>query len=140
LSATKASPDAGHARGDRRSRPPPRAADSVVRGRPFSGCFAPGLLLLAARYGADDWCSLSGPSHKYGDAPRAPRRPAGKARRVRISGISERGATQPAGMHRRPKAGVFMRRAANYNMDTKVKPCTACTVIDGLVTPQRSPT
>src|SRR5687767_15330206 len=40
-----------------------------------------------------------------GVAPRAARRPAGKARRPRISGIFEEGATPPAGMHRGPNAG-----------------------------------
>jgi hypothetical protein len=40
-----------------------------------------------------------------GVAPRAARRPAGKARRPRISGIFEGGATPPAGMHRGPNAG-----------------------------------
>ncbi len=35
---------------------------------------------------------------------------AGKARRPRILGIFEGGATQPAGMQRRPNAKVFRRR------------------------------
>ena len=39
-------------------------------------------------------------------------RPAGKARRVRISGIFERGATQPDGMHRRSNAAGLAPRAA----------------------------
>jgi hypothetical protein len=51
---------------------------------------------------------LSAAFHKDGDAPRAARRPDGKARRLRISGIFE-GATQPAGMHRRPNATVFLK-------------------------------
>jgi hypothetical protein len=67
---------------------------------------------------------LSGPFHKYGDAPRAARRPPGKAREARISGIFERRATQPGpgsptrqprwgggGMHRRPNATEFMKWA-----------------------------
>jgi selenide,water dikinase len=40
-----------------------------------------------------------------GAAPRAARRPAGKARRPRISAIFEGGATSPDGMHRGPNAG-----------------------------------
>jgi hypothetical protein len=36
-------------------------------------------------------------------------RPAGKARRPRILPISERGATQAAGMQRRPNAKLFRR-------------------------------
>src|SRR5712691_4648422 len=39
-------------------------------------------------------------------------RPAGKARRPRISGIFERGATPPGGMQRRPNAGGLPPRAA----------------------------
>ena len=39
-------------------------------------------------------------SWKSGDTYAGARRPAGKARRVRISGIFERGATPPAGMPR----------------------------------------
>src|SRR5204862_5313557 len=46
-----------------------------------------------------------------GVAPRPARRPDGKARRPRISGIFEGGATQPAGMHRRPN-GVPSAAAA----------------------------
>src|SRR5947207_1482806 len=38
--------------------------------------------------------------------------PAGKARRTRISGIFERGATQPDGMQRRPNAAGVSPRAA----------------------------
>src|SRR5262245_4850429 len=45
-------------------------------------------------------------------APRTARRPDGKARRLRISGIFERGATQPAGMHRRSNADGVAPRAA----------------------------
>ena len=39
-----------------------------------------------------------------GEAPRAARRPSGKARRPRILGVFEEGATLPDGMHRRPNA------------------------------------
>ena len=46
-------------------------------------------------------------------APRTARRPAGKARRPRISGIFEGGATQPAGMHRRSNADGVAPRAVN---------------------------
>ena len=46
-----------------------------------------------------------------GVAPRPARRPDGKARRLRISGIFEGGATQPAGMHRRPNAAGLSPRA-----------------------------
>ena len=46
-------------------------------------------------------------------APRTARRPAGKARRPRISGIFEGGATQPAGDHHRSNAdGVAPRTAS----------------------------
>ena len=37
-------------------------------------------------------------------------RPDGKARRARIPGVFERGATQPAGMQRRPNANGFLIR------------------------------
>src|SRR2546423_14887798 len=46
-------------------------------------------------------------------APRTARRPAGKARRPRISGIFDGGATQPDGMHRRSNADGVAPRAAN---------------------------
>ena len=52
--------------------------------------------------------SLSGPGHNYGDASRPGRRPTGKARRVRILSICERGATQPGGMPRRSNAAVIV--------------------------------
>ena len=39
------------------------------------------------------------------EAPRAARRPSGKARRPSIPGVFEGGATLPDGMHRRPNAG-----------------------------------
>src|SRR5262245_66128289 len=39
-----------------------------------------------------------------GAAPRAARRPPGKARRPRRPGVFEEGATPPGGMHRRPNA------------------------------------
>src|SRR5712692_8529701 len=39
-------------------------------------------------------------------------RPAGKARRVRIPGVFERGATQPGGMQLRPNAAGLLPRAA----------------------------
>ena len=54
--------------------------------------------------------ALSGPPRKYGDAPRPSMRPAGKARRPRIPGVFEGGATQPGGMQRRTNAAVFTRR------------------------------
>src|SRR5437762_11631409 len=47
--------------------------------------------------------------HKYGDAPRAARRPPRKARGARIPGVFDRRATQRGGMHRRPNATVFMK-------------------------------
>src|SRR6266516_8031937 len=40
-------------------------------------------------------------------------RPAGKARRARIPGVFERGATQPDGMQRRPNAAGVSPRAVN---------------------------
>jgi len=54
----------------------------------------------------------SGPWCKSIVAPRTARRPDGKARRLRISGIFEGGATQPAGMHRRSNADGVAPRAA----------------------------
>src|SRR5271169_1888899 len=43
-------------------------------------------------------------------------RPAGKARRVRIPGVFERGATQPDGMQRRPNAAGLSPRAAGARL------------------------
>ena len=48
--------------------------------------------------------SVQCPVPVTGGANLGARRPAGKARRVRISGVCERGATQPAGM---PRPGVM---------------------------------
>src|SRR5436190_19437598 len=42
-------------------------------------------------------------------------RPAGKARRARIPGVFERGATQPDGMQRRPNAAGLSPRAAGVH-------------------------
>src|SRR5436190_15488481 len=58
-------------------------------------------------------CRLSAAFHKYGEAPRAARRPSRKARGGRIPGVFDRRATQRDGMHRRPNATVFMKRATN---------------------------
>src|SRR5881409_3754237 len=44
-------------------------------------------------------------------------RPAGKARRARIPGVFERGATQPAGMQRRPNAAGVSPRAAKERVE-----------------------
>src|SRR5439155_15346242 len=44
-------------------------------------------------------------------------RPDGKARRARIPGVFERGATQPAGMQRRPNAAGVSPRAAKQRLD-----------------------
>src|SRR5439155_26410189 len=65
---------------------------------------------------------LSAAFHKYGEAPRAARRPGSptrlprwgphphrKARGGRIPGVFDRRATQRGGMHRRPNATVFMK-------------------------------
>src|SRR2546427_10686852 len=46
-----------------------------------------------------------------GVSPRRARRPAGKARRPRIPGVFERGATQPPGMHRPSNAARLSPRA-----------------------------
>ncbi len=46
----------------------------------------------------------NGPWCKWRRAPRGARRPVGKARRARILGIFERGATPPTGMHRASNA------------------------------------
>src|SRR5947209_3669020 len=54
----------------------------------------------------------SSPWRKSIVAPRTARRPADKARRPRISGIFEEGATPPAGMHRRSNADGVAPRAA----------------------------
>ena len=51
-------------------------------------------------------------------APRTARRPAGKARRPRISGIFEGGATQPVGMHRRSNADGVAPRAVNLGVES----------------------
>ena len=61
------------------------------------------------------------PFRKRGDAPRAARRPAGKARRSRVSGILEEGATPPDGMHRRPNASAL----ANWATRQRTWSCTA---------------
>src|SRR5436190_6696921 len=52
---------------------------------------------------------LSAAFHKYGDAPRAARRPPRKARGGRIPRVFDRRATPRGGMHRRPNATVFMK-------------------------------
>src|SRR5881392_3588723 len=52
---------------------------------------------------------LSAAFHKYGDAPRAARRPPRKARGARIPRVFDRRATPRGGMHRRPNATVFMK-------------------------------
>src|SRR5437899_9706191 len=49
---------------------------------------------------------------------RRARRPAGKARRPRIPGVFERGATQPAGMHRPSNAARLSPRAVNVGFFT----------------------
>jgi hypothetical protein len=56
-------------------------------------------------HASSPWC-------KSGVAPRRVRRPAGQARRPRISGIFEGGATQPGGRHRPPNAAGLSPRAA----------------------------
>src|SRR5262245_27963612 len=48
-----------------------------------------------------------------GVAPRAARRPPGKARRPRIPGVFEEGATRPGGMHRRPNAVPIFEMGSN---------------------------
>ncbi len=58
--------------------------------------------------------ATSSPWSKSAVAPRAAMRPAGKARRPRISGIFEGGATPPGGMQRRPNAGELPPRAAKH--------------------------
>src|SRR5438874_1384082 len=61
--------------------------------------------------GSGNVARLSTALHNYGDASRAARRPHGKARRPRIAGLFEGGATQPGGMHRRPNATVIVKRS-----------------------------
>src|SRR2546427_13101718 len=56
----------------------------------------------------------SSPSCKSIVASRAAMRPAGKARRPRVSGILEGGATQPDGMQRRSNADGVASRAARH--------------------------
>ena len=60
--------------------------------------------------------ALGGPVRNCGDAPRAARRPAGKARRPRISGIFEGGATPAGGMHRRPNATAIANGATRQGV------------------------
>src|SRR5262245_50884724 len=56
-------------------------------------------------------CSApSVPDQKFGDRFSGARRPDGKARRPRISGILEGGATQPAGMARPENVSEFLIR------------------------------
>jgi hypothetical protein len=55
---------------------------------------------------------------KSGVAPRRARRPAGKARRPRIPGVFERGATQPPGMHRPSNAVRLSPRAVSRHSGT----------------------
>ena len=50
------------------------------------------------------------PSPKFGDKFSGARRPAGKARRARIPGVFERGATPPAGMPRPENVSEFRTR------------------------------
>src|SRR5687767_11643195 len=67
-----------------------------------------------------------------GVAPRAARRPAGKARRPRISGIFEGRATPPAGMHRGPNAGPIHEMGSSVlhmNSTTKVSRRSSAPVI-----------
>src|SRR3990172_5744481 len=53
-------------------------------------------------------------------------RPAGKARRPRISGIFEGGATPPDGMQRRPNAKRFLRYCTKFtDSDTDPRPAPA---------------
>ena len=66
------------------------------------------LVLLRLRAPRD----TSSPWWKSGVAPRRARRPAGKARRLRIWPIFDGGATQPAGMHRPSNAVRLPPRAA----------------------------
>ena len=56
----------------------------------------------------------SSPWWKSAVAQRAAMRPADKARRPRIPGVFEEGATQSAGMQRRPNAGRVSPRAAGH--------------------------
>src|SRR5204863_5770233 len=51
-----------------------------------------------------------------GVAPRRARRPAGKARRLRIPGVFEGGATQPPGMHRPSNAARLSPRAVRWTV------------------------
>src|SRR5204862_1549538 len=52
------------------------------------------------------------------------RRPDDKARRPSISGICEGGATQSAGMHRRPNAGGVSPRTARKLLNDAMTPAT----------------
>jgi hypothetical protein len=52
--------------------------------------------------------------HKYGDASRAPRRHARKAREARIPGVVDRRAMQRAWMRRRPNVTVFVKSALRH--------------------------
>src|SRR5947207_99716 len=57
---------------------------------------------------------LSAAFHKYGDAPRAARRPPRKARGGRIPRVFDRRATPRGGMRRRPNATVFMKGSTKW--------------------------
>src|SRR5436190_15747084 len=61
---------------------------------------------------------LSAAFHKYGDAPRAARRPPRKARGGRIPRVFDRRATPRGGMHRRPNATVFMKVSTKLTKPT----------------------
>jgi hypothetical protein len=58
-------------------------------------------------------------------APRAARRPGGKARRPRIPAVFERGATPPPGMHRRPNAAGLSPRAAGASLTARMRSASA---------------
>src|SRR5439155_7488721 len=65
--------------------------------------------------------------HKYGDAPRASRRPPRKARGGRIPGVFDRRATQRGGMHRRPNATVFMKVSTQRSPRSTVRSASSGT-------------
>src|SRR5262245_40480662 len=74
---------------------------------------------------------LSAAFHDCGEAPRAARRPPGKAQGARISGICERRATQPGGMHRRPNATAIMKVSTEVSGGSTRSPQAPHVVIIG---------
>jgi hypothetical protein len=74
--------------------------------------------LATTPHRASEWSSS--PWQKSGVTPRGARRPAGKARRLRIPAVFEGGATQPPGMHRPSNAARLLPRAASTTLSDRL--------------------